>query len=244
MIGDLSALDVVVVTVAIGIGSFLQGAAGFGANLLAVPILVLVDPALVPGPALVSAFVLNALVARRESGVAHVGETFWALAGRAVGTVAGVAVLAAVAADDIGLFVGVVLILSVAASVTRWEIDPTRPVVVGAGVASGFMATTVAVGGPAIALVYQRSEGPVLRATLARYFVIGTAFSLVALAVGDQFDGDGLVDGLVLLPGTVAGFGVSHRLAAVLDRGWTRTVVLTLTVVSAIVVLVDWSLSR
>jgi uncharacterized membrane protein YfcA len=240
----VSALDILVVTVAIGIGSLLQGAAGFGANLLAVPVLVLVDPGLVPGPALVSAFVLNCLVAHRESGVAHIGETFWALAGRVVGTVIGVVVLAAVAGDDIGLFVGLVLLASVAASVGRWEITPTRPVVVGAGVASGFMATTVAVGGPAIALVYQRSSGPVLRATLARYFVIGTAFSLVALAVGDQFDGDALVDGLILVPGTVAGFALSHRLAVVLDRGWTRTVVLTLTLVSAIVVLVDWAVGR
>jgi hypothetical protein len=104
------------------------------------------------------------------------------------------------------------------------------------------MATTVAVGGPAIALVYQRSEGPVLRATLARYFVIGTAFSLIALAVGGQFDERSLRLGLLLVPGTIAGFAVSHHLAAVLDRGWTRSVVLGLTALSAIVVLVDWAI--
>jgi uncharacterized membrane protein YfcA len=207
-------------------------------------VLVLVDPAFVPGPALVSALLLNVLVARRERGVAHIGETFWAIAGRIVGTVIGVAVLAVVAGDDIGLFVGIVLLVSVLLSVSSWAPTPTRPVVVGAGVASGFMATTVAVGGPAIALVYQRSEGPVLRATLSRYFVIGTAFSLIALTVGDQFDERSLRLGLLLLPGTIAGFAVSHRLAAVLDRGWTRIVVLSLTVASAIVVLVDWLVTR
>jgi uncharacterized membrane protein YfcA len=235
--------DVVIVTVAIAIGSLLQGAAGFGANLLAVPVLVLVDPAFVPGPALVSAVVLNLFVAIRERGVAHIGETFWAIAGRLVGTVVGVAVLAVVAGDDIALGVGLALLVSVALSVSRWAPTPTRPVVIGAGAVSGFMATTVAVGGPAIALVYQRSEGPVLRATLARYFVIGTSFSLVALAVGGQFDQRSLRLGLLLLPGTVAGFALSHRLAAVLDRGWTRSVVLSLTVLSAIVVLVDWVVS-
>ena len=240
----MSALDVVIVTVAIAVGSVLQGAAGFGANLVAVPLLVLVDPALVPGPALVSALVLNGLVAHRERAVAYLGETWWAIAGRIVGTVVGVVVLAAVAGDDIGLFVGIALLLSVAASASHWQLTPTRPVIVGAGVASGFMATTVAVGGPAIALVYQRAEGPVLRATLARYFVIGTAFSLIALRVGDQIDGRSLRLGLLLIPGTVAGFAVSHRLAAVLDKGRTRAVVLSLTFASAIVVLVDWLLTR
>jgi uncharacterized membrane protein YfcA len=244
VIADLSVVDVIVVTLAIGIGSLLQGAAGFGANLLAVPILVLVDPAFVPGPALVSALVLNVLVARRERGVAHIGDTVWAIAGRVVGTIVGVAILAVVAGDDIGLFVGIALLVSVALSISRWVPVPTRPVVVSAGVVSGFMATTVAVGGPAIALVYQRSKGPVLRATLARYFVIGSAFSLLALAVGGQFADRSLRLGLLLVPGTIAGFAVSHRLAAVLDRGWTRSVVLSLTVLSAIVVLVDWVLSR
>lgn len=239
----MSPSDIVVVTLAIGVGSLLQGAAGFGANLLAVPVLVLVDPGLVPGPALVPAVVLNLLIAHREGGVAHLGETFWALGGRAVGTIAGAAALATVAADDIGLLVGLFLLASVAASVGRWEIAPTPPAVVGAGVASGFMATTVAVGGPAIALVYQRADGPVLRATLARYFVVGSAFSLVVLALSGQVDGAGLAAGLVLVPGTVVGFALSRPLAAVLDQGRTRAAVLGLTVVSALVVLVDWAVS-
>lgn len=46
----MSALELVVVSLVFAIGSALQGAVGFGANLLAVPVLVLVDPTLVPGP--------------------------------------------------------------------------------------------------------------------------------------------------------------------------------------------------
>ncbi len=236
--------QLLVITVAIAVGSLIQGAAGFGANLLAVPVLVLVDPGLVPGPALVAALVLNAMIAHRESGKGHLGDTAWALGGRVVGTVVGVAVLGVVTGHDIGLVVGLLLLASVAISTRGWDIRPTPRIVVGAGLASGFMATTVAVGGPPIALVYQKAEGPVLRATLSRYLLVGTAFSIVALSVGGQFDGEAMRHGLLLVPGTLAGFALSGRLATVLDQGRIRAAVLSLTVISALVVLVDWTLTR
>ena len=160
-------------------------------------------PALVPGPALVSAFVLN--VARRPAGVAAWPTSArrpgpWP--GRVVGTVVGVAVLAAVAAEDIGLFVGLVLLASVGASVSRWELSPTRPVVVGR---RGRLRASWPRPWPSVdrrsPSSTSASTGPVLRATLARYFVVGTAFSLLALAVGGQFDGVGLRNGLAPGPG-------------------------------------------
>jgi uncharacterized membrane protein YfcA len=240
----VSVTEILVITLAVGVGSLIQGAAGFGANLLAVPVLVLVDPGLVPGPALVAALALNAMIARRESGQGHLRDTAWALAGRAVGTIGGVAVLSLVTGHDIGLVVGLLLLTSVVISTRGWDIRPTPRVVVGAGLASGFMATTVAVGGPPIALVYQRAEGPVLRATLSRYLLVGTAFSIFALSVGGKFDSDGLRNGLLLVPGTVAGFALSGRLATVLDRGRMRTAVLTLSAISAVVVLADWAVAR
>jgi uncharacterized membrane protein YfcA len=234
--------ELVVVTIAIGVGCALQGAVGFGANLLAVPVLVLVDPGLVPGPALVSALVLNLFMTRREREEGDLRETAWALAGRVPGTVLGVVALALVPTDQFGLLFGVMLLVGVALTALRWDLVPTPPTLVGAGAASGFMATTVAVGGPPLALVYQRASGPVLRATMARYFVVGIAFSILALAVGGQFDGDDAVDGLLLVPGTVAGFWCSRPLAAVLDRGRTRAAVLVVSAAAAVVVLLDWAL--
>lgn len=242
--GEVGAADLLLLTAVIGVGSLLQGAVGFGANLLTVPVMVLVDPDLVPGSALVAALVLNLLVARREAGSGDLGETAWALVGRVAGTVAGVLALGIVAGDDIGLWVGLALLASVAVSAGRWVIRPTTPVVVGAGAASGFMATTVAIGGPAIALVYQHAEGPVLRAQLARYLAVGTALSIVALAVSGHLDGVQAAVGVALIPGTVVGYVLSRPLAEVLDRGWTRVAVLALSAASAALVLTDWALAQ
>jgi len=239
----LSVTAIVAVTVAIAAGSALQGAVGFGGNLLAAPLLVLVDPDFVPAPALIGALALNALMAWRESGHRNLGEVTWALAGRVPGTVLGVVAVALVPAEQVELYFGLLLLVGIGLAATRWHPRPTPGTLVTAGAASGFMATTVAVGGPPIALVYQRATGPVIRSTLAAYFVVGIAFSLLALAVGGQVDIRDVRLGLALLPGTVAGFACSRPLARRLDQGWTRPAVLVLSAVSAIVVLVDWALS-
>jgi uncharacterized protein len=235
--------EALLVTLAIAAGSALQGAVGFGGNLLAAPFLLLIDPAYVPGPALVGTLALNVLMAWRESGHSDWREVTWALVGRVPGTLAGVVALALLPGDDIELFFGCMLLVAVGLSALDWTVRPTPRVLVGAGTASGFMATTVAVGGPPLALVYQRATGPVIRSTLAKYFVVGIAFSILALAVGGQFPAEDVDLGLLLIPGTVLGFALSRPLASRLDRGWTRPAVLVLSAISAAVVLVDWGLS-
>ncbi len=239
----MSGIELLVVSLVFAVGSAIQGAIGFGANLLAVPVLVLADPSMVPGPALVPALALNILIAVREQGVGRLSEVGWALTGRVPGTILGVVTLALVPAADLELVFGLLLLAGIVATASSWHVAPSPPTLLGAGAASGFMATVISVGGPPIALVYQRSPGPVLRETLARYFVAGTAFSMLALAVGGQLDVDGAVAGLVLVPGTLIGFLCSGPLARRVDLGWVRPAVLGLSTVSAVVVLADWALS-
>ena len=76
------------------------------------------------------------------------------------------------------------------------------------------MATTVSVGGPPMALVYQREPGPVLRSVLARYFVVGIVISLIGLAVVGELGTEQLAYGAILVPGTVIGFAFSGRLTS------------------------------
>ena len=70
-----------------------NGHVGFGLGILAAPLLLLLDPRLVPGPLLAASLVLTVLLARREWRDARRGDLGWALAGRLGGTLAAVAIL-------------------------------------------------------------------------------------------------------------------------------------------------------
>ena len=88
-----------------------------------------------------------------------------------------------------------------------------------------------------MALVYQRRSGPELRSTLAAYFVVGAAFSLLVLAVAGEFGRRGVEQGLWLLPGVLAGYLSSGPLGRVLDGGHTRRAVLVASAASATVLI-------
>ena len=109
----------------------------------------------------------------------------------------------------------------------------------GAGAASGFMATAAGLGGPPVALVYQRESGVRLRGTLAAYFIVGTVLSLMRARMGRTIRrSEEMRMSVLLIPGTVIGYFMSRPAAAYLDGGRTRVAVLTVSALAAISVIV------
>jgi uncharacterized protein len=227
-------LAFVVVTVCAAI----HGSVGFGLNLLAVPLLLLVDPALVPGPALAAGLVMAVLVAGRELGAVD-RRTPWGVCGLLPGTAAGLALLAAVPADALGVVLGVLVLAAVVLSATRWQPAPSRPALLVAGTATGFLSTAAAIGGPPMALLYGRSDGARLRSTLSVVFVAASLVALGALAAVGRFGGAELGTSLVLLPGVVVGFLLSGPLRRLVDRGNVRPAVLGLSTVAALAAIAE-----
>lgn len=235
----MSGAEIAFAVCAVTVGACVQGVVGFGLGLIAAPLLALVDPDLVPGPLLFVGVPLTIMVALRERADLDFHGIRWAIAGRIPGTIAGSVAVALLPDGPLVVLLGCVVLAAVVMSVGGWSVRPTTGTLVGAGLASGFMGTATSIGGPPMAMVYQRHTGPQLRATLAAYFVFGAAFSLAVLAIAGQFGGHELALGLVLLPGVIAGFSLSKLVARVLDRGYTRTAVLGFSAVSAIVLIVE-----
>jgi uncharacterized membrane protein YfcA len=105
-------------------------------------------------------------------------------------------------------------------------------------VLSGVMGTTSAIGGPALAVVYQHRPGPELRSTLALSYLTGIVIAVGALAAVGRVEGWHLWLALELVPALLVGLWLSFRLSSVLDRGWLRPAVLAFAAVAGVVIVI------
>jgi uncharacterized membrane protein YfcA len=222
----------------VALGGLVQGLAGFGLALVAVPILALLDPALLPVPILITAMTQSIMSLAREHAHVDWRGVGWAILGRVPGTAIGVLLVDSLDQSQFSLLIGVVVLLSVLLSITAWNPRPTRTALVIAGITSGSFGTAMSVGGPPVAMLYQNSPGAQVRATLAAYFVLGSLTSLVALQVAGQVHGPQLLTGLLLIPFLVAGFLLSSPLRKFVDAKGVRTPVLLLSTVAAVTLIV------
>ncbi len=234
----LEPLGLVLAVLTVAMGALVQGSVGFGFALVAAPVLGLINPNLVPGATTVAAAGLGLMsVFRTRGDPTDWHGVRWAGVGLVPGTLAAGVMLTMMSGHILAVTVGVMMLLAVIVSLAGLNIRRTTAAMLAAGVVSGFMGTAAAVGGPPIALAYQRESGAAIRSTLARFFLVATALAIVALVAAGRLGKEELWAGLAVLPGVVFGFLFSRRLHPVLDRGWTRPAVLTVAAVSATAVL-------
>ena len=233
----MSGWALVVVIGVSAIGAFVQGSVGFGHNLIAAPMLALVDERFVPGPSIAAATVLGLLMAVRDRQGVHLGEIRTAMIGRIPATLLAAATVALLPARPLAVLFAVLVLTAVAITASRVHLRPTRPTLLVAGALSGYMATATSIGGPPMALVYANEEGRRMRGTLAGYFLLGSVVSLAALAATGSYGTDEIGLTSAAVPGVVAGFLASAFGARVLDAGRTRPAVLSVSALAAVSVL-------
>lgn len=224
--------------VAVLVGAAVQGSVGIGLGLLAAPVFALADPTLVPGTILLLTSVMPMLTAWRERQDVDWRGLGFALLGRAPGTAVGVYIVATQPPSTTAVVVALVVLGAVALSVTAWEARPTPRALLTAGLISGVGGTATSVGGPPVALLYQRSSGGTLRATMGMYFLVGNVCSVLALAVAGQVPQGDVTRAVLLLPFLLAGFLLSGPLRRHVDGSRLRVAVLVVSAASAVLLLV------
>lgn len=227
----MAAFSVVFVATAV------QGSVGFGANLLAMPLMAQINPDLVPGPTLIATALLNVLVLRAEWEHVEMQPIGEALAGRLVGTAAAVVALGFLSQRGVSFVIAATVLAGVALSASGFTAPRSRRNMMTAGAVSGFGATTAGIGGPPIALLFADASGPRIRGSLALYFLVGLLITLTALTVAGRFGVDQVAAGLALIPASILGFAASRPLSRVVDRGYARPAILVLCSAAALVLL-------
>lgn len=221
----------------LAVASAVQGSLGFGAALLAAPLLLLIHPAFAPGPIMVSTFVLTMLVARREFEAIDYHSLRFIVLGRLVGVALAMALLVRLSQTGFDLVFGVFVLISVALSALRIDFGRSPAVFGAAGLASGLMGTVSSIGGPPVAIVYPHDDPARFRATLSAHFIIGGVVSLLALFAIDLFGETELLLSALLIPAAAVGFWISRYGIRHVDAPRLRAAVLVLSSVAGLVVL-------
>lgn len=227
--------------VALGIvtvGATLQSTTGFGLGLVSAPVLVLLDPTLVPGVVLGLAVPLAMVMVIRERKDFDLLLVRWAMFGRIPGAVAGGWVVVTLGSRELSIVFALSLLTAVGLSLAGLSIKQTPATMFNTGFVSGMMGTATSVGGPFLALVFQNETGPRLRTTMAAFMAFGGLVSIVLLAAIGEFGLRDLALTTALIPAMWAGFGVSRWTTSFLDRGYTRPAVLSFAAVAAVVIIV------
>ena len=218
-------------------GAAVYSTAGFGLGLIAAAPLLLIHGSFVPGPLMAASLVLRVLVAHRNR--AHIdftGMTF-ALLGRVAGTVAAAGFFIFASPSLFEIVFAVLLLMAVVLSAAGFHVHPNRLSALLAGGLSGLMGTIASIGGPPMALLYQRSGSARLRGTLAGYSTLGTIISLVALAAIGRYGSQEILLSLFLLPAMILGFLATIPVRGLVSDAAMRPIVLGLSLFSAMIVL-------
>lgn len=218
-------------------GAALQATTGMGMALFAVPLLVLIDPGLVPGPILCAVMALSAAVAWRERGAVSGPTLLLALLGFAAGSASGAVALHLLAGVDLPRVFGALILAAIGLSLAGPPIRASGPALLIGGLASGALGTMAGVQGPPIALVLQHTPPERLRGTLCAFFAAGSLLSLTTLTLSGAFGLQQLEFGLALLAGVPLGFAAAPLFVRRIDRRRARYAVLAISTLSALALL-------
>ena len=233
----MSTEEIVLALLCVILGAAVQSSIGFGASLVSIPLLLLVNPMLVPGPAAVAGLTINLI--GMGAGVEHTDwkGARWAVLGLLPGTAVAAVVLSMVTGNTVAVLSASAVLVAVGVSAVGAQPGYGRRILLGAGFFSGYLNTTAGVGGPPMALAYQDAPAKTLRATLPVVFVAATILTMVTLARTGHLTAMDWRIGLILAPGGAIGYYATRGIAHRIDGERLRTAVLVASAVSALAAL-------
>ena len=200
-------------------GAVVQAGLGMGFGLTVAPLLALIDPVLVPVSALYMGTVTALFGAVSERQLIVWKEVGVGMAGRMSGIVIGTVVLLEMTSRSMfSLVFGIIILFAVILSVAGWQLALTMRNLLSMGFISGFTGVITSVGAPPLALIYQNQPPHSTRATLATFFAIGGAASLIVLYATGWAKFEHLLYALIMAPAALLGTWLGRRLRGRFDR--------------------------
>lgn len=234
----LTLVDALIVCIIMTIGAVVHGSIGFGLALIVVPLLILINPIMVPGPVIFSVLILSIMISYKNRVFIDFSGLKAALVGRIPGAVAGATVVAVLPPTILSITLGGIVMVAVIISIIGIRFQATVLNLFFAGTLSGFMSSTTSMGGPPMAMIYQHESAKRLRGTLGGFLIVGTIISLIVLHFAGKFGWVELMASITLLPGIFLGFLISLHTSRALDNKYMRPAILTFSAATAMIVII------
>ena len=138
----------------------MQGASGVGGGFISIPLIAVIDYALLPGPQVFASLSISTLMAWRERDHIDYQNTGSLLALMVPGAVVGAWLLSMVSVDRLGALFGSIILLAVIVSLLGLQLVRNHRNAAVSGFVAGIMGASTGIGAPPIALLYSAPRGP------------------------------------------------------------------------------------
>jgi uncharacterized protein len=237
-LADLSWQVLLVLGLVAVMGAFVQAVVGLGMGLVAAPVVGILAPSLVPSLPLWLALFISGLMLAGERAHIDWRALAWALPARVPGTLVGAWLVLQFTEEQIGVALALMTLVAVGVAVRATHIPVTPRTLLGAGFGAGVTGTATSIGGPAIALLFQREPPAVMRSTLSVFFFVGVLLSLTGLGISGSISRESWQVALLLAPGVLAGMLVGSAVRDRIRRDAFRAGVLVVCTASAVTLLI------
>ena len=234
---DLTLFQLFFIASLIFIGSSVQGVLGFGFAVIASPIVVQVEPLLVPQLLSLLGLPLAIRIFIREKSKVDFVSVKPLIWGRLLGGPLGLYLLFLLSEKYLSISVGGIVFFAGIASYFGWTVNKTSINSLIAGTLSGVFGMIAAIGGPPVALLYRNSEPEEFRPSLNSVFTIGIVITLALLTITGRIYLDHIYIFLINIPFVFLGIRLSSVLFSKISQKAIATSVTYFSIASGLYVI-------
>ncbi len=209
---DLSLIELVFISVLLFASAAIQGILGFGFAVISSPILVQIEPLLVPQILSLLALPMVYRIYQREKKEVDWKPFKFLFLGRVIGGPLGLLLLINLNERLLSISVGAIVFFAGVATFNEWTLERNNQTSWIAGSLSGIFAMIAGVGGPPIAILYRGASGKEFRPSLNAVFTFGIIITLSLLFISGEIYRDHIVLILYLAIPVALGLKLSSSL--------------------------------
>jgi uncharacterized membrane protein YfcA len=233
---DLALQELIFLGFLVFISASVQGVLGFGFAVIASPIVVQINPSLVPQLLALLGFPLALRVFLREKSTVDWKPMKFLIIGRIIGGPIGLYFLTTLDPKPLSISVGLIVLSAGLGSFFGWNVkrNPTNSFT--AGALSGIFGMIAAIGGPPVAILYRGTKGDEFRPSLNAVFTLGIVITLSLLFFTGNLNMEHIILFLYLITPVLLGIRFSTSMFSLVSDKLIADAVTYFSIISGVIV--------